>query len=104
MSGHHKHLSTDPKHPSAQHQQHEPDDHSGDHPEISPKESRTEIHAPIQLRTSQTKIHTKEQKSDAHLCITSLRGGRANARRQHTIPRSDLGIVSVDLVGGISRC
>ena len=48
--------------------------------------------------------HIKSIKSKPDLCITSLRGGRAIARRHITTPCGDLGIISVDLVGCSETC
>jgi hypothetical protein len=99
MSGHHKHLSSDPKH----HQLNTSSTNQTTTQEITlkstPRNPGQEIHSPIHLRTSQATIQIQEQKSDAHLCITSLRGERAGARRQPTHPCGDLGIVSVILRG-----
>jgi hypothetical protein len=82
MSDRHKHLSTDPKH-------HQPNTNSTNQTttqEISlksaPRNPGQEIHSPILLMTSQTKIQTQEQKSEADLGITILRGVRAGARRR----------------------
>lgn len=101
MSGRHKQLSRDPKYQ----QPNTSTTNQTTTQEISlksaPRNLGQEIHSPILLRTSQTKLQTQEQKSGAHLCITILRGGRATARRQLTTPRGDLGVIGVDLVGGI---
>jgi len=104
MSGRHKYLGSDPKH----HQLNTSSTNQTTTQEITLKSAQRnperEIHSPILLRTSQTKIQTQEKKLEAHLCITSLRGRRAIARRQHTTPRGDLVTISVDLAGGRERC
>jgi len=103
MNGHHKHLNSDPTH-------HQPNTSSTNQTttqeinlKSTPRNPAQEIHSPILLRTSQSKIQQQDQTLGADLCITSLRGGRAIARRQPTT-RGDLGIISVDLVGGSETC
>jgi hypothetical protein len=104
MSGHHKHLSTDPKHPQLNTSSTNQTTTQEITLKSTPRNPGQEIHSPIQLRTSQTKIHTKEQKSDADPCITILRAARAGARRQLNTVRDDLVTSDVDLAEGGERC
>ena len=96
MSGHHKHLSTDPKH----HQLNTSSTNQTTTQEITLKSAqrnpRQELHAPILLKTSQTKIQHQEQKLGADPCITILRAARAGARRQPNVLLGDLAKPDVD--------
>jgi len=104
MSGHHKHLSTDPKH----HQLNTSSTNQTTTQEITlkstPRKPGQEIHSPIQLKTSQTKSQNQEQKSDAHLGITDLWGRAGDRPPPKAIPRGDLVTVIVDLCGGSEKC
>lgn len=104
MSGQHKHLSNDPK-------CQQPNTSSTNQTttqeitlKSAPRNPRHEIHSPILLSTSQTKIQTQEQQSDADPCITILRAARAGARRQPNTPSGDLVGLNADLAWGGERC
>jgi hypothetical protein len=104
MNGRHKHLSRDPKHP-------QPNTSSTNQTttqeitlKSTPRNPGQEIHSPILLSTSQTKIQTQKQQSDADPCITILRAARAGARRQPNMPRDDLSMPHVDLATDGERC
>jgi hypothetical protein len=104
MSGSHKHLSRAPK----CQQSNASSTNQRTTQEITlksaPRNPGQEIHSPILFKTSQTKIQTQEQQSDADPCITILRAARAGARRQPNTPRGDLSTQDVDLARGGERC
>ena len=72
-------------------------------PRSQPSTPQHEINSPPQPRKFQPKINSHSPDLDADPCITIRGGVRAVARRQVKIPRGDLPIVRVDLLGGV-RC
>jgi hypothetical protein len=69
------------------------------HLRSTPRRQGYELHSPNPIMKAQPKIQNQDQTFGADRCITSLRGGRAIARRRKPTPRGDLPIVIVDRVG-----
>ena len=104
MSGRHKHLNRDPKHPQPNTTSTNQTTTQAITLKSAPSNPAQEIHSPILLSTSQTKIQTQEQKSEADPCITILRAAWASARRQLNTALGDLGHLQGDLVRVGEQC
>jgi hypothetical protein len=70
----------------------------------NPRTPDHEINSPPRTMKFQPTTQNQDQKLEAHLCITILRGVRASARRQVFTPLGDLPTRFVDLSGGGERC